>query len=207
MSNQYLTFNFATQSVRVVMIEGTPWFVAADVLVVLTLDRKALERLDSDEKGVSSIHTPGGLQEMTIINESGMYNLILTSRKPEAKAFKKWITSEVLPTLRQQGQYRMANATEPVTITMSQNQLTDLIERCIERGVAAGLRAGATMSATVTESTRPRTARENFSEWEKAEILRLNKLGVSAMEVAELLYRPVSSIRNFLWRHRRGVPL
>ena len=131
MSNQYLTFNFATQSVRVVMIEGAPWFVAADVLVVLTLDRKALERLDSDEKGVSSIHTPGGLQEMTIINESGMYNLILTSRKPEAKAFKKWITSEVLPTLRQQGQYRMVNATEPVTITMSQNQLTDLIERCI----------------------------------------------------------------------------
>ncbi|MBL8260698.1 MAG: hypothetical protein JNM60_12885 [Candidatus Competibacteraceae bacterium] len=216
MSNQYLTFNFATQSVRVVMIEGAPWFVAADVCAVLGLINvtRAIERLDGDEKSqVIDSNTLNSNQGrkindlLNVVNESGLYSLILTSRKPEAKAFKKWITSEVLPTLRQQGQYRMANVTEPVTITMSQNQLTDLIERCIERGVAAGLRAGATMSATVTESTRPRTARENFSEWEKAEILRLNKLGVSALEVAELLYRPVSSIRSFLWRHRRGALL
>lgn len=61
--------------------------------------------------------------------------------------------------------------------------------------------------ATVTESARPRTTRENFSEREKAEMLRPNKLGVSALEIAELLYRPVSSIRSFLWRQRRGVPL
>ena len=142
---------------------------------------------------------------MGIINESGLYSLILTSRKPEAKAFKKWVTSEVLPTLRQQGQYRMASATDPAIIMMSQNQLTDLIERCVERGVAAGLRVSATVNSAVAESTRSRTTRENFSEWEKAEILRLNKLGVSALEIAELLYRPVSSIRSFLWRYRRGV--
>lgn len=207
MAEQHLTFNFVTQSVRVVLIEGAAWFVAADVCKVLAItnNRDAITRLDDDERGVGIIDTPSGQQEMGIINESGLYSLILTSRKPEAKAFKKWVTSEVLPALRQQGQYRMANATDPPIITMSQNQLTDLIERCVERGVAAGLRVSATVNSAVVESTRSRTTRENFSEWEKAEILRLNKLGVSALEIAELLYRPVSSIRSFLWRYRRGV--
>ena len=207
MAEQHLTFNFVTQSVRVVVIEGAPWFVAADVCKVLAItnNRDAITRLDDDERGVGIIDTPSGQQEMGIINESGLYSLILTSRKPEAKAFKKWVTSEVLPTLRQQGQYRMASATDPAIIMMSQNQLTDLIERCVERGVAAGLRVSATVNSAVAESTRSRTTRENFGEWEKAEILRLNKLGVSALEIAELLYRPVSSIRSFLWRYRRGV--
>ncbi len=203
MSNNQLTFNFVTQSVRVVMIDDAPWFVAADVCKVLSIanNRDAIARLDDDERGVGIIDTPSGQQEMGIINESGLYSLILTSRKPEAKAFKKWVTSEVLPALRQHGQYRMAGVTDSALITMTQKQLTDLIERCIERGVGAALR----VSTTVTESTRPRTTRENFSEWEKAEILRLNKLGVSALEIAELLYRPVSSIRSFLWRNRRRV--
>ena len=97
----------------------------------------------------------------------------------------------------------MVSVSDSALVTMTQKQLTDLIERCIERGVGAALR----VSTTVTETARPRTTRENFSEWEKAEILRLNKLGVSALEIAELLYRPVSSIRSWLWRHRRGVSL
>jgi prophage antirepressor-like protein len=203
MSNNQLTFNFVAQSVRIVMIDDVPWFVAADICKVLSIanNRDAIARLDDDERGVGIIDTSSGQQEMGIINESGLYSLILTSRKPEAKAFKKWVTSEVLPALRQHGQYRMVGATDSALITMTQKQLTDLIERCIERGVGAALR----VSTTVTESIRPHTTRENFSEWEKVEILRLNKLGVSALEIAELLYRPVSSIRGFLWRNRRGV--
>jgi len=98
-------FNFVSNTLRVVMRDGEPWFVAADVIAALALDRKALERLDDDEKGVNSIHTPGGDQEMTIINESGLYSLILGSRKPEAKKFKKWVTSEVLPAIRKTGRY------------------------------------------------------------------------------------------------------
>ena len=80
-------------------------FVAADVLAALALDRKALERLDDDEKGVNSIHTPGGEQEVTVVNESGLYGLILGSRKPQAKVFKRWVTHEVLPTIRRTGSY------------------------------------------------------------------------------------------------------
>ncbi len=105
--NAITTFNFVAHSVRVIMIGDAPWFVAVDVCDALTIgnNRMALERLDDDEKGVSSIDTLGGLQDLSIINESGLYSLILTSRKPEAKKFKKWVTSEVLPAIRKTGRY------------------------------------------------------------------------------------------------------
>ena len=76
--NQIVAFDFESHDVRVVLgQDGEPMFVAADLLSTLNLDRKALERLDDDEKGVSSIHTPGGQQEMTVVNESGLFNLVL----------------------------------------------------------------------------------------------------------------------------------
>lgn len=112
--NPLIAFDFEAKSIRVVMDDrGEPWFVAADVLESLTLDRKALERLDADEKGVNSIHTPGGFQEMTMVSESGLYNLALGSRKPEAKRFKRWVTHEVLPALRKTGTYSLHAAALP----------------------------------------------------------------------------------------------
>lgn len=113
MSDLILTeFVFNAMPVRVVQVNREPWFVAADVLAVLDLDRKALERLDDDEKGVSSIHTLGGEQQMSIINESGLYSLVLGSRKPEAKPFKKWVTAEVLPSIRKTGAYALGFTAE-----------------------------------------------------------------------------------------------
>jgi len=105
--NQITTFNYSATSLRVVTKDNEPWFVAADVCALLTLGNThmAIERLDDDEKGVSSIDTLGGSQEMTVVNESGLYSLILGSRKPEAKKFKKWVTSEVLPAIRKNGFY------------------------------------------------------------------------------------------------------
>lgn len=100
-----LAFPFDTHTVRALLRDDEPWFVAADVCIALTIgnSRDALARLDDDEKGVGSIDTPGGTQAMTVINESGLYSLILGSRKPEAKRFKKWVTSEVLPAIRKTG--------------------------------------------------------------------------------------------------------
>lgn len=101
-----IPFDFEAHQVRVVTDGlGESLFVAADVLSALTLDRKALERLDDDEKGVSSIHTHGGIQEVRVINESGLYSLVLGSRKPEAKRFKRWVTHSVLPSIRKTGSY------------------------------------------------------------------------------------------------------
>lgn len=78
--------------VRVIIRNNETWFVAADVCRALELSdvSKSLERLDDDEKGTSSIRTPGGDQKMLVVNEPGLYSLVLGSRKPEAKAFKRW---------------------------------------------------------------------------------------------------------------------
>lgn len=93
--------------VRQTLIAGQPWFVAKDVCGVLGLvnSRKSTASLDDDEKGVTNSDTPGGAQELTIVNESGLYSLIFQSRKPEAKAFRRWVTSEVLPSIRKYGYY------------------------------------------------------------------------------------------------------
>lgn len=101
-------------SIHVVRDEdGEPWFVAKDVLDVLDLDKTALRKLDEDEKGVDSIHTPGGKQQMTTVTEPGFYKLVMRSRKPEAKAFQRWVTHEVLPALRRDGGYMVARDETP----------------------------------------------------------------------------------------------
>jgi hypothetical protein len=100
-------FDFEGHGVRMQMLRDEPWFVLADVCRVLDINnaRQAATRLDDDEKGVITNDTLGGKQEMTVISESGLYSLILTSRKEEAKRFKKWVTSEVLPAIRRTGFY------------------------------------------------------------------------------------------------------
>lgn len=127
------TFTFVEQSVRTVMIGDEPWFVAADVSAVLDIvnNRRALDRLDDDEKGVHTMNTPGGNQQLRIINESGLYSLILTSRKPEAKRFKKWVTSEVLPALRRTGRYEIPQSV-PIVPLLTPTQRAN-INRAAER--------------------------------------------------------------------------
>nr|DAN44370.1 MAG TPA: repressor domain protein [Caudoviricetes sp.] len=94
-------------AVRVAEIDGEPWFIAADVCRALDVKngRDAVSRLDNDEKGVALTDTLGGKQEMAAVSEAGLYALVLSSRKPEAKAFKRWVTHEVLPSIRKHGAY------------------------------------------------------------------------------------------------------
>lgn len=105
-----LTFNSTDFALRVILRDDEPWFFAAEVCAALEIgnSRMALDRLDDEEKGVSSTDTLGGKQSVSIINESGLYSLILGSRKPEAKKFKKWVTAEVLPGIRRTGQFGAA---------------------------------------------------------------------------------------------------
>lgn len=100
-------FDFEDNAVRVVDIDGEPWFVAADVARVLEYRNApdAVRNLDDDERGTHIVRTPSGDQEMNVINESGLYHLVLVSRKPEAKKFRKWVTAEVLPSIRKTGMY------------------------------------------------------------------------------------------------------
>ena len=106
-SNSLQLFQNAGFKIRVIMRYGDPWFVAKDVCECLDLanSRDAVSRLDDDEKGVGKADTLGGSQDMTLISESGLYTLIMRSNKPEAKVFRKWVTSEVLPSIRKTGKY------------------------------------------------------------------------------------------------------
>ncbi len=148
--SQIIPFEFESHALRVNLdAAGQPWFVAADVLSTLSLDRKALERLDDDEKGVSSIHTPGGAQDMTVVNESGLYNLVLGSRKPEAKRFKRWITHEVLPSIRKTGSYTSTTSMAALP-SPTQDRVSSLL--LIGEAVAKvpGVKHGIAMAATLT---------------------------------------------------------
>lgn len=106
-------------TVRVSTQDGEPWFVAKDVCDVLGLDHTALRKLDADEKGRDSIPTLGGTQQMTMVSEPGFYRLVMKSRKPEAKAFQRWVTHEVLPAIRRDGGYMAAKPDETPEETMA----------------------------------------------------------------------------------------
>lgn len=102
-----IPFNYHGHPVRTVTIDDEPWFVAKDVCDVLGISkyRDALDRLDGDERGSVQVDTLGGPQNMASVNEPGLYSLTLGSKKPEAKPFKRWVTHEVIPTIRKTGGY------------------------------------------------------------------------------------------------------
>nr|DAY03177.1 MAG TPA: repressor domain protein [Caudoviricetes sp.] len=113
--NQLQVFNNTEfGQVRTMVINGSPWFVAKDVCecLGLTKHRDAVSRLDGDERGSVEVDTLGGTQQMAAVNEYGLYSLVLSSRKPSAKAFKRWITHEVIPAIRKHGAYMTGETLE-----------------------------------------------------------------------------------------------
>lgn len=107
-----LTFtNVEFGSIRVMDIDGQPWLVGKDVAESLgygkgkSVNNAVAKHVDSEDKGVTEMMTPGGKQKIIIINESGLYSLIMSSKLPTAKRFKRWVTSEVLPSVRNNGGY------------------------------------------------------------------------------------------------------
>jgi prophage antirepressor-like protein len=118
-------------SVRVEELNNDAWFIVKDVCNVLGIKkyRDAISRLDDDERGSLVVDTLGGEQEMSVINESGLYSLIFKSRKKKAKAFRKWVTSEVLPAIRKTGAYIAPNADLVNIIESLQSQLNDKVEK------------------------------------------------------------------------------
>ncbi|BCO16296.1 phage antirepressor_gp243 [Bacillus phage vB_BceM_WH1] len=122
---EFELFNYNDSEVRTCVKDTQIWFVANDVCKVLEIvnPRTSIQRLDEDEKDVHSVDTHGGAQNMAVINESGLYSLVLTSRKPQAKAFKKWITSEVIPALRKDGSYSLKQKTPAEMMLMYAEQM------------------------------------------------------------------------------------
>lgn len=141
-------FLFNTSTIRVVTLEGNPWFVAADVCKVLKLTNttQSLRHLDDGEKGLNRIETLGGVQRLNIISESGLYKLIMRSDKPQAKAFQDWVSKEVLPSIRKTGSFVTGQPSlvenpqmDPLDLMLAQAELLPkLIEQMKEqRRIAA----------------------------------------------------------------------
>ena len=111
MNNLQIFNNAEFGSIRTVVIDDEPWFVGKDVADALgygkgkSLNNAVANHVDDEDKGVTEMMTPGGMQQMTIVNESGMYALIFGSKLSSAKKFKRWVTSEVLPSIRKTGHY------------------------------------------------------------------------------------------------------
>ena len=110
MNNVQIFNNHEFGEVRTLIIDGSPWFVGKDVSEALGYAKPTdaiRKRVDDEDRGISKMETPSGIQEMTIINESGLYSLIFGSKLESAKKFKHWVTSEVLPQIRKTGGYGM----------------------------------------------------------------------------------------------------
>lgn len=122
------TLAYGSKAVRTVNKDGEIWFVAKDICGILEVSdvESALRRLEDDEKGTDTIRTLGGDQTMRTVNESGLYNLIFTSRKPEALAFRKWVTSEVLPAIRKTGFYGSAKIDYNDYLTLAEKEVSRL---------------------------------------------------------------------------------
>lgn len=189
--NELQIFNYGEIPVRTVLMDGEPWWVLADVCRVLNLtnSRMTAKQLDEDEKGVSEIYTPGGTQQMTIINEPGLYSVILRSDKPEAKAFKRWITHEVIPAIRKTGSYGVT-ITEKEPFTNEQRiKVMDILSRCTQFTLPHVLKY-CDPEWPVSLSETPKTFsmslsfpdKEEFGEWLKA---ALKEHGMTQRQLAQ----------------------
>ncbi len=127
MDNVQIFQNNEFGNIRTVTIDGNPWFVGKDVANALgyTNPQKAVrDHVTLEDRGVNEMDTPSGTQQMTVINESGLYSLVLSSKLESAKRFKHWVTSEVLPTLRKTGSYGMPQGKELLALAVIEAQKT-----------------------------------------------------------------------------------
>lgn len=114
---QHSLFKYEDKDIRIIMIDTEPWFVAKDICEILGLETtsKAIERLDDDEKLIEKIFLAGQNRDVSIISESGLYSLVLRSNKPEAKQFKRYVTHEILPSIRKHGAYMTDDIYEKIS--------------------------------------------------------------------------------------------
>ena len=136
--NNIVPFDFEGSLIRTMTIDGDPWIVLADVCRVLEIGNpaQAATRLDEDEKGIITTDTLGGPQQTITINESGLYSLILTSRKEAAKRFKKWVTAEVLPSIRKTGSYAVPASSVELS-KMDRNVIGGIVKAITTKAMAA----------------------------------------------------------------------
>lgn len=159
--NPMQLYSFNGQSIRVIQRDGNPWWIAADVCAALGLANtsKALDALDADEKGITSSDTLGGAQQVCIVNEAGLYSLIFRSRKAIAQHFRRWVTHEVLPSIRKTGAYstQPSAAAPALPFEAARQHVISIFEDLVKRGCKpehAALTARVVVAAVCTGNQR-----------------------------------------------------
>lgn len=167
-------FNFHGQQVRTVTINDEPFFVGKDVAMILGYLRTAdaiRKHVNETDKGVAKMETPGGMQNLQIINESGLYSLILGSKLPTAKEFKHWVTSEVLPAIRKHGAYMTDQ--KAFNVLHNSDGLADLLQQAADQLKAKDVQI-AEMKPKALFADAVSTAKTNILIGELAKILKAN---------------------------------
>ena len=116
--------------IRVIELNGEPWFIGKDVAEKLGYAEPrstVSKKVDKEDRGVAKIETPSGIQEMTVINESGLYSLILSSQLGSARKFKRWVTSEVLPQIRKNGAYMTEFKGQEKMFQLLRNEINEIV--------------------------------------------------------------------------------
>lgn len=201
------------EPIRVVERDGAAWFVRADACAALGLvdHRQATEGLDPDERGVFKLHTPGGMQDAVIVSESGLYKLVLRSNRPEALAFRNWVTKDVLPAIRKTGVYvmgeeKLKDPTVPLSdLEAISDRIADLLQRKAEMLEARVAKLVAEKAAL---------AADNAVMAPKADIVDVHVAGRKADSITRfartldgvntLAIKGTLADLGFLWRPSRG---
>lgn len=180
--------------VRTVEINGTPWLVGKDVAIALGYknpQRAIRDHVDTEDQGVTKTVTPSGEQEMLIINESGLYSLILSSKMPKAKAFKHWVTSEVLPSIRKHGAYMT-----PETLQAAILNPDTMIQLCQQ------LKAEQDKNAALTAANAALAPKGIF-----ADAVSASKQSILVGDLAKMLKQngvDIGATRLFQWMRENG---
>lgn len=197
--NELKTFNnpdFGT--IRTLELNNEPWFVGKDVAEVLgyTNPRDALaKRVDTEDKGVAKCDTLGGAQDLTIVNESGLYSLILSSKLPTAKKFKRWVTSEVLPSIRKTGGYIAGQE------TMSAEELMAKALMVARETLA---RREAELSRKTVEAAIMQPKADYFDELVERNTLTNFRETAKQLGVKQKVFVTFLLDRKFIYRDKRG---
>ena len=206
--NELMIFNNPEfGEIRTVEVNGEPWFVGKDVATVLgygegkSLANAVANHVDEEDKGVTELMTPGGNQKMVIINESGLYSLVLYSKLPGAKRFKRWITSEVIPSIRKHGAYLTPETLEAAILNPD-----TMIRLCTalkeEQDKRKALEAANATLAVDNQIMRPKA--DYFDELVDRNLLTSFRETAKQLDVKEKAFVQFLLDKKYIYRDKKG---
>ncbi len=196
-----IPFSFESKSIRVLNLDGAPWFVAKDVAEALEyarFDSNLLRSVPDEWKGTNPIRTPSGVQEMLTLSEPGLYFFVNRSDKPKALPFQKWVAGDVLPSIRQTGSYGVnrIHTPAPETVTLTKDAHLARLEEMLDLYRA---------KVEFLELQMQHRERRNLDDDEKARIKELRAQWLGPTAIGKMVGRSPDTVETYLRRVRLGA--